>query len=203
MRTVGCVRRAAGGLAATCVIAGIGLVGSEPAYAIPSPELVIGSFVSLSQLLALASAVLGGGAAYATMRTRRGGGGHGLSRGLAVGAVVMFVLFCVSAGFNIYQYVEQKNERQARLEQTLLRPTRAPAGLPDDPDAKELNYTDQGKHPLRISTAETAKLLAAHNRGEADDYVFLDVREHAEQVMGSLKGATVVRFPDLNGPISI
>ena len=110
----------------------------------------------------------------------------------------MFVAVLRSrSGFNIYQYVEQKNERQARLEQTLLRPTRAPAGLPDDPDAKELNYTDQGKHPLRISTAETAKLLAAHNRGEADDYVFLDVREHAEQAMGSLKGATVVRFPDL------
>ena len=201
MRTVGCVRRSVGGAGFVCLaaaaISAFWVLGTTPAQAIPSPELVIGSFVSLSQLLALASAVLGGGAAYATMRTRRGGGG-GLSRGLVAGAVVMFALFCVSAAFNIYQFVEQKNERQARLEQTLLRPSRAPAGLPDDPDAQELNFAEQGKHPLRISTAETARLLAAHNRGEADDYVFLDVREHAEQVMGSLKGATAVRFPDLN-----
>ena len=72
-----------------------------------------------------------------------------------------------------------------------------PAGLPNDPDAKELNFTDQGKHPLRISTEEAAKLLAAKNRGESDEYVFLDVREAAEQAMGSLRGATIVRFPDL------
>jgi rhodanese-related sulfurtransferase/membrane protein insertase Oxa1/YidC/SpoIIIJ/phosphohistidine swiveling domain-containing protein len=201
MRTVGCVRRSVGGAGFVCLaavaISAFWALGSTPAQAIPSPELVIGSFVSLSQLLALASAVLGGGAAYATMRARRGGGG-GLSRGLVAGAVVMFALFCVSAALNIYQFIEQKNERQARLEQTLLRPSRAPAGLPDDPDAKELNFAEQSKHPLRIGTAEAARLLAAHNRGEADDTVFLDVREHAEQVMGSLKGATVVRFPDLN-----
>jgi rhodanese-related sulfurtransferase len=103
----------------------------------------------------------------------------------------------ISIGVNIWQYVGHSNERQARLENTLLRPSRAPAGLPDDPDAKEINFTQQLKHPLRISTEETAKLLAAHNRGEADQYVFLDVRENAEQSMGSLKGATVVRFPDL------
>jgi len=60
---------------AAVAISAFWALGSTPAQAIPSPELVIGSFVSLSQLLALASAVLGGGAAYATMRARRGGGG--------------------------------------------------------------------------------------------------------------------------------
>ena len=35
------------------------------------------------------------------------------------------------------------------------------------------------------------------NRGDSDEYIFLDVREAAEQSMGSLRGATVVRFPDL------
>ena len=173
------------------------LLGTGQAFAIPSPELVVGSFVSISQLLALASAVLGGGAVFATMRTRKRGGPAAMSRGLLTIAAGLFVAMTISIGINVWQYVGQINERQARLENTLLRPSRAPAGLPDDPDAKEINFTQQLRHPLRISTEETEKLLAAHNRGEADQYVFLDVRENAEQSMGSLNGATIVRFPDL------
>ena len=201
MRHVSCVRCVGGGFVVPATsfftATALWLLGTGQAHAIPSPELVVGSFVSISQLFALASAVLGGGAAYATMRLRSRGGSAQASRALLYTTVGLFVLLVASTGFNIYQYVEQKNERQARLESTLLRPTRAPAGRPDDPDAKELNYTQQGKHPLRIGTEDTARLLAAHNRGETDKYVFLDVREAAEQVMGSLKGATVVRFPDL------
>ncbi len=172
------------------------LLGTGRAHAIPSPELIVGSFVSLSQLFALASAILGGGAAYATLQSRQRGAPRG-SRSLMVAAAAMFLLLTASVAANLYQYVAQTNERQERLESTLLRPTRAPAGLPNDPDAKELNFIAQGKHPLRISTEESAKLLAAKNRGESDEYVFLDVREAAEQAMGSLRGATIVRFPDL------
>ena len=201
MRTLGCVRRVADAavFSLTSMFAALALclLGTGQAFAIPSPELVVGSFVSVSQLLALASAVLGGGAVFATMRARKRGGSAAMSRGLLYTAVGLFAAMTISIGVNIWQYVGQANERQARLESTLLRPSRAPAGLPDDPDAKEINFTQQLKHPLRISTEETEKLLAAHNRGEADQYVFLDVRENAEQSMGSLKGATIVRFPDL------
>ncbi|MEA2916826.1 MAG: rifampicin phosphotransferase, partial [Bradyrhizobium sp.] len=201
MRTPSCVRSVAG-VAAFTIMSTFGafalcLLGTGQAFAIPSPELVVGSFVSLSQLFALASAVLGGGAAFATLRARRRGASAEMSRGLMYTAVGLFAVLAISIGINIWQYIEQTNERQARLENTLLRPSRAPAGLPDDPDAKEINFSQQGKHPLRISTEETERLLAAHNRGKADQYVFLDVRENAEQAMGSLKGATVVRFPDL------
>ena len=174
----------------------LSLLGTDSALAIPSPELIVGSFVSLSQLFALASAILGGGAAYVTVKARQGNSRH-LSRSLMVGTAVLFILLIAAVGFNVYQYVEHKNERQARIESTLLRPSRAPAGLPHDPDAKEINFIDQGKHPLRISTEEAAKLLAAKNRGGSNEYIFLDVREAAEQAMGSLRGATVVRFPDL------
>jgi rifampicin phosphotransferase len=190
LRQCGCFRKS-WLLAAVTLLAGTG-----SAQAIPSPELIVGSFVSLSQLFALASAILGGGATYMTMRSRRNGL-QALPQAMMAGAVGLFVLLVVSVGFNIYQYIEQKNEHQARIESTLLRPSRAPQGLPHDPDAKELNYTEQGKHPLRISTGEAAKLLEAKNKGETDEYIFLDVREAAEQAMGSLRGATVVRFPDL------
>src|SRR5258707_7734633 len=201
MRILSCVRRVADAAVVAFMSAFTALLlcllGTGQAFAIPSPELVVGSFVSISQLLALMSAVLGGGAVFATMRARKRGGSAQMSRALLYTAGGLFVAMTISIGVNIWQYVGQVNERQARLENTLLRPSRAPAGLPDDPDAKEINFTQQLKHPLRISTEETEKLLAAHNRGEADQYVFLDVRENAEQSMGSLKGATIVRFPDL------
>ena len=77
------------------------------------------------------------------MRARRRGGGAETSRGLMYTAVGLFAVLAVSIAINIWQYVEQTNERQARLESTLLRPSRAPAGLPDDPDAKEINFSQQ------------------------------------------------------------
>ena len=77
------------GALALCVL------GTEDAFAIPSPELVVGSFVSLSQLFALASAVLGGGAAYATMRAKKRGGSAQMSRGLLYTAGGLFVVMCV------------------------------------------------------------------------------------------------------------
>ena len=149
MRTPSCVRRVAGAAAFTFMsmfgALALCLLGTGQAFAIPSPELVVGSFVSISQLFALASAVLGGGAAYATMRARRRGGSAEMSRGLLYTAVGLFAVLVVSIGINIWQYVAQTNARQARLESTLLRPSRAPAGLPDDPDAKEINFGRAGQ----------------------------------------------------------
>src|SRR6267142_6003847 len=49
------------------------LLGTGSAFAIPSPELVVGSFTSISQLFALGSALLGGGATVATLRMRSQG----------------------------------------------------------------------------------------------------------------------------------
>ena len=94
------------------------MLGTTPVLAIPSPELVVGSLVSVSQLVALASAVLGGGAAYAATRSRR----NGLRIVLPIfvtGTIISIVLFCASLAFNIHQHLEQSKERQARLEETL------------------------------------------------------------------------------------
>ena len=73
------------------------LLGTGRAHAIPSPELIVGSFVSLSQLFALASAILGGGAAYATLQSRQRGAPRG-SRSLMVAAAAMFLLLTASVG---------------------------------------------------------------------------------------------------------
>jgi rifampicin phosphotransferase len=173
----------------------LALAGATPAFAIPSPELVVGSFTSVSQLIALAVALIGGSATLVTMRVRNRGEAT-LSRWVLAVVAGAAVLLTGSVGLNLYQYVGKKNERQARLEDTLLRPSRLPAGSATDPDMKELNYGEQLKHPLRISTDEAAQMLAATARGERNDLVFLDVREAAEREMGTLPGVTFVRFPD-------
>jgi rifampicin phosphotransferase len=172
------------------------LINAGPAFAIPSPELIVGSFVSVSQLFAVVSAILGGGAAYATMRARRHGS-RDRSRSLLFIALGLFGLLAVSAGANIYQYIDRQNEVRAQLEETILRPSRTSGGLPLDPEVKELSYAQQTRHPDAMTTAEADTLLQAAQRGERSDLLFLDVRERAEREMGTLKGVTFVRYPDM------
>ena len=201
MRTLGCGQRFAGFAVfttlSTVAALALCLLGTEQAFAIPSPELIVGSFVSISQLFALASAVLGGGAAYATMRARRRGGSAEMSRSLLFTALGLFAVMCVSIGLNIWQYVSESNARQERLEATLTRPTPKIGGQSLDPMLKEVSYGEQQRHPRGISTAELEKLLEAKGRGERKETFMLDIRETAETEMGSMSNATMVRFPDI------
>src|SRR5260221_3765164 len=198
MRTLKCVRRSAGSVSSVSVFGALSLwlVGTNQAFAIPSPELVVGSFVSLSQLFALASAVLGGGAAYATMRARRRGGSAEMSRGLLYTSIALFAVLAISVGVNIYQYVTDSNARQERLEATLTRPMPKLAGKSLDATLKEVSYGDQLRHPRGISTGEMEKLLEAKAHGELPDTMLLDIRETAETEMGTMPGASILRFPD-------
>src|SRR6476619_8276380 len=105
MRTLGCVRRVvdAAAFSFTSMFAALALclLGTGQAFAIPSPELVVGSVVSILQLLALMSAVLGGGAVFATMRAGKRGGSVQMSRGLLIIATGLFVAMTISIGVNI------------------------------------------------------------------------------------------------------
>src|ERR1700748_650354 len=105
MRTLRRTRPVAGLAAVVFGVLALCLFGTGEAFAIPSPELVVGSFVSLSQLFALASAVLGGGAAFATMKAKKRGASAEMSRGLLYTAVGLFAVLVVSIGVNIWQYV--------------------------------------------------------------------------------------------------
>lgn len=201
MRSLSCVRR----VADTTAFVSLSLLGAlalfflstGDAFAIPSPELVVGSFVSISQLFALASAILGGGAAYATMRVRKNAGSAKVSRALIFTTVGMFGLLVVSIGANIYQYVTDANARQARLEGALSRPMPTLDGKALDPTLKEVSYREQQISPRGISTEEMEKLLEAKARGERGDTFLLDIRETSETEMGTMPGARAVRFPDI------
>jgi rhodanese-related sulfurtransferase/phosphohistidine swiveling domain-containing protein len=200
MNAFACVRFRSKVVTAAVAIVGLGsfaLAAVTPAFAIPSPELVVGSFTSVSQLIALASAVIGGGATLAAMRRLpRTGAQAVLSRGLIALVTTVVLLLVTSIGVNIYQYLGHKSERQARLEQTLLRQATTPGGPKLDPANLELSYAQMIKQPRGISTDDTQKLLEAAARGERNDLLFLDVRETAERDMGAVPGATFVRFPD-------
>jgi rifampicin phosphotransferase len=172
------------------------LADGTPAFAIPSPELIVGSFTSISQLVALLSAMVAGGAAVIGARARSSGNEISVRRirSLTIAAVVLLAL---SLGANLYQFWSAHAQLQKRLEATLTRPTPTTDGRILDPTLKEVSYTEQLNSPRGISTEETERLLEAALRGERSDIIFLDIREAAETEMGGLPLSRPIRFPDL------
>ena len=171
----------------------------SPALAIPSPELVIGSLSSISQLVTLLTAMLGGGAAIVGARTSRSSLHPVGSRRWAPVIVGGIVLVCaISFVCNVHQWFDYRDERTSRLEATLLRPAHAPGVPKHDPSLKELSFNEQLKHSLGLSTTDADARLAAKARGEASNVEFLDVRETAETEMGTLPGAHAIRYQDIS-----
>src|SRR5579864_1595476 len=62
--------KAASGIGYTAAGFALLAFSSAPSYAIPSPDLVVGSISSISQLIALVSAMVGGGAVVVGVRAR-------------------------------------------------------------------------------------------------------------------------------------
>jgi rifampicin phosphotransferase len=168
---------------------GVWLVSCAQAHAIPSPELIVGSLSSLSQLGALLAATLGGGALLASAR-----GNHAAKSArrawIAVGALGLVA--GLLAGILVWHIADRAADRQARLEATLLRPARQPGQQIADPTLKELSFRDQQKHPLGMTTSDAAHVLGSPS------HMMVDVREDAEIEMGSLPGVKPIRFPDFN-----
>ena len=184
-----------------CVAASALLVilSTTPSYAIPSPDLVVGSISSISQLVALLSAMLGGGAVVVGMRVSSDSRGASRTSRLAWRVVWVSIAFlALSLAANYHQYTTRQVERQSRLEAAILRPTITSDGHTLDPNLKEPTYAQQLSSPRGIPTSEVERLVEEKQQGLHDDEVLLDVRENAETAMGSLPGSIAVRFPDLS-----
>lgn len=172
--------------------------GATAVQAIPSPELIVGSLSSLSQLVALVSATLGGGAVLAGSRVA--GGAHGRRavspwpRRFALGLAAVAV---ASLGLNAWLIARAYAEQRTRLEAALLRPTPRSGGQALDPMLKEIPYGEQVRHALGMSTEEAAGIVDGVATNGRDDWVLLDIRETPETEMGSLPKARKIRFPDL------
>ncbi|MEZ5900105.1 MAG: PEP/pyruvate-binding domain-containing protein [Hyphomicrobiaceae bacterium] len=172
---------------------------ATPALAIPSPELVVGSLSSLSQLTALLSAIFGGGALALGSRMNAISRSEG-SRARHAGHIVLACFAAAVLGFGsaIYAYQQGATRERNRLQQTLLRPTpKAAEGQTLDPLLKEIPYEKQILHPRGLSTDQAAKIIADVAEHRSQEWQILDIRESAETEMGSLAGAIKIRFPDL------
>lgn len=172
-------------------------VAPTAAYAIPSPELVLGSVSSLSQILAVVVATISGfGAIIASrlgLKTRSGG------RKFPVKTMTALILLIVALGFaNHWQWQSHKTEEQLRLQATLTRPAQFAGTEIKDEELKETSYSAQETHAQGITTEEASALLSN------GDVKFFDIRETAENAMGTLPGADHIRFPDFreNPPLA-
>lgn len=169
---------------------------ANPASAIPSPELVVGSLTSLSQLTALLSAIFGGGALAVGSRLSKGGSGD--VRRLKLIALGCFAAALSGLGLAAYFYQQSTKAERNRLEQTLLRPTpKAGEGKTLDPLLKEISYNKQMTHPRGLTTTEAENIVSGVAAHTLPDWMILDIRETAETEMGSLPGAVKIRFPDI------
>lgn len=173
----------------------VGLVALAPntAFAIPSPELVIGSVSSLSQVFAVGfAAVTGAGALVARRFGFAPKTGTSQAR-FPVRLVVGLVLIAtVLGGLNVWQYRTQKTAELARLQATLVRPAQFDGTKIQDTNLKETSFGKQTDSPLAISTDEAQRLLENTDTST----LFFDVRETGEHQMGTLPGAQHVRYPD-------
>ncbi|WP_259778772.1 PEP/pyruvate-binding domain-containing protein [Aliiroseovarius crassostreae] len=173
----------------------VGILTPGQAMAIPSPELVIGSVSSLSQVFAVGFAAVTGTAALIARRfgiaPRAGGEGGRFPTRL----VAFLVLSALALGaLNLWQYRSNEARELARLQATLTRPAQFDGTSIQDKNLKETSFSKQTDNPLAISTADAQRLLESSN-GQSDT-LFFDIRETAERRMGTLPGAQHVRFPD-------
>ncbi|MEH6740203.1 MAG: rhodanese-like domain-containing protein, partial [Sulfitobacter sp.] len=165
------------------------------AFAIPSPELLIGSVSSLSQVFAVAFAAVTGATALIAKR-------FGFTPKLGqkntrfpVRFIVALLLIAATLGaLNIWQYRTQQSQELAHLQSTLVRPAQFDGTAIKDKNLKETSFNKQAESPLALSTQEAQLLLQSSQNGE--ETLFFDVRETGEHRMGTLPGATHVRFPD-------
>lgn len=165
------------------------------AMAIPSPELVIGSVSSLSQLFVVGfAAVTGAGTLIAR---RLGFATQAGSQPARFPVRLVFVLILtglVLGALNLWQYRSNQARELARLQATLIRPAQFDGTQIQDANLKETSFNKQTQNPLAISTEDAQQLLLSP-AGDRDT-LFFDVRETAEHRMGTLPGAQHVRFPD-------
>jgi len=158
-----------------------------PAWAIPSPDLVVNMFGSVAQLLGLSTVLLGAGFMNRRSISKRSGSHRGWRR-LFWGA---FALLFISLVGNLLQYSHNLDATNQRLQANLWRSSSESGKKVGDTSLKTLQFSDQIQHPRGIRTETLDQWLS-----EGRDINLIDVRESEEFEMGSIAGATHSRYPD-------
>ncbi|WP_323778297.1 rhodanese-like domain-containing protein, partial [Leisingera sp.] len=115
----------------------------------------------------------------------------GSPRRYPVKLIFTLVLAAIAlAAGNYWQYSSHSAAELARLQATLTRPAQFDGTAIKDASLKETSFSKQENHPLAMSTADAAAAL------QDGSTLFYDIRETGENAMGTLPGATHIRFPD-------
>lgn len=173
------------GLAAIALLA-----HSNPALAIPSPDLVINLSASVAQLLGLLSVVFGGFAMSAKKKAAK------KRRGASLGGKVLLSVagigLLASVVVNALQYTSSIDLKNQRLHTNLVRKSVENGQAVGDTNIKTLSFSQQLSHPQGISTDTLAEWL------ESEVPVnIIDVRENEEFEVGAIEGAAHLRYPDV------
>lgn len=170
-------------------LSGFAMASAMPAWAIPSPDLLINFSASAAQLLGILSVMVGGFAyragAHPGYRTERRRQWRWVFRGA-------LVCLAVSVGLNIYQYTRAIDAENARLRLNLFRPSVEEGRQVGDVSLKTLSYSQQLRHPLGLSTQRLAQWI-----GEGKALNLIDIREPEEVEKGRIPGSWHIRYPDL------
>jgi len=174
-----------------CFLAFAAIFFPQTAMAIPSPELVIGSVSSLSQVFAVGFAFVSGAAALFARKFGINLTGSTRTSGKVIFVFVLFILGL--ATLNYSQYRTAKSTELQRMQATLVRPAQFKGTVIKDDSLKETSFSKQQKSALALTTEDLASWLQST---PATRPILFDVRETGEHAMGSLPGATHVRYPD-------
>jgi rifampicin phosphotransferase len=171
----------------------LGLIASAfvfapDALAIPSPDVVIGLFASVAQVLGLLSVLAGGW----LWRKRKQVASESSSRGWKIACIAtstLFVFTCI--GWGLYA-AAKLDARAKRLQVNLERSSKEDGKKITDVSLKELAFSDQLRRSDGIPTDEVARAI---EQGRA--LPMLDVRENEEIEVGRIQGCENARFPDV------
>ena len=163
----------------------INLLVCAPLFAIPSPDVVIGIFASVGQVLGLLAVSIGGILFARKRRRDHLESGTGIvTTGVSpwIGKTLL-ALLVVSVTANVLQYCRSVDKKNTRLGRNIQRQP-VKAGSKDNKDNK-----------LGLSTKELDAMIRSSRP------FLMDVREPAEFEMGHIEGVEQIRYPDLkNNP---
>ncbi len=164
----------------------------QPAWAIPSPDLVVSLFASSAQALGLATLLLArwtfGGRSSGALDTQAKSSG----RSYRTAFQVTLGLFLASlVGWGLF-YAHQEDLKTQRLQVNLNRNSVENGKLIGDVNLKTLSYSDQVKREDGFRTEDIVTWLAT-----GVEEPLWDVREPEEFEVGAIAGTRHVRYPDL------
>ena len=162
---------------------------TRPAWALPSPDVVVNLFASAAQVLGLLTVVLGkwffGG------RRRTAASGRPSAAYRTAFLVTAGLLVCSLVGWGLSS-AHQADLRMRRLQVNITRESKEDGKKIVDLSLKETGFSDQQKREDGFGTDWLAEALA-----RKESMQLLDIRESEEVEMGVIPGVRAVRFPDL------